>query len=250
MEASWWEREWGKLFLLLMGGAMLSKSLVQFSVDGQGCVPSLLLTWGQTMVEVMKIPGNLLQKVLCTHCSTQWPQHRRRMLQARASAGDSWTHRQVWISLLWGHGSFLLGTGVHMILFVPSKSLFPQSCVSSGSSMLGLMATSSKRAYATQRSVAPRAPDPVASHCWCIPLQKTFKHSKDCLAQSMWVSPGACKVLFEPSKHLSWVWGLTLNAISPLLPSCWGFSFAPGHGVSFSWLDPKFSCWWLFSNKL
>ena len=25
-----------------MGGAMLSKSLIQFTVDGQGCVPSLL----------------------------------------------------------------------------------------------------------------------------------------------------------------------------------------------------------------
>ena len=33
------------------------------------------------------------------------------------------------------------------------------------------------------------------------------------------------KVLFEPSWHLWWVWGLILNAISPLLPSCWGFSF-------------------------
>ena len=27
---------------ILMGGAMLSKSLIQFSVDMQGCVPSLL----------------------------------------------------------------------------------------------------------------------------------------------------------------------------------------------------------------
>ena len=34
---------------------MFSKSLIQFSVDGWGCVPSLLFTWGQTMVEVMKI---------------------------------------------------------------------------------------------------------------------------------------------------------------------------------------------------
>ena len=34
---------------------MLSKSLIQFSVDGWSCVPSLLFTWGQTMVEVMKI---------------------------------------------------------------------------------------------------------------------------------------------------------------------------------------------------
>ena len=39
--------------------------------------------------------------------------------------------------------------------------------------------------------------------------------------------------LFEPSKHLWWVWGLIRNAISPLLPSCWGFSFALGCEVSF-----------------
>ena len=32
----------GKLGLVLMGGAMLSKSLIQFSVDELGCVPSLL----------------------------------------------------------------------------------------------------------------------------------------------------------------------------------------------------------------
>ena len=46
-----------------------------------------------------------------------------------------------------------------------TKSLFPQSCVSSGSSMAGLMVTSSKRAYATPRAAAPRAPAPVAVHC-------------------------------------------------------------------------------------
>ena len=33
-----------------MDGAMLNKALIQFSVDGWGCVPSLLFTWGQTMV--------------------------------------------------------------------------------------------------------------------------------------------------------------------------------------------------------
>ena len=55
------------------------------------------------------------------------------------------THRQVWVSLLWGHCSFLLGTGTQKVLFVSSKGLFPKSCVSSGGSMVGLMATSSKR---------------------------------------------------------------------------------------------------------
>ena len=59
----------------------------------------------------------------------------------------------------------LLGPGVHKVLFVPSKSLFPQSCVSSGSSVVGLMATSSKRAYAITKSAAPRVPAPVAVHC-------------------------------------------------------------------------------------
>ena len=58
------------------------------------------------------------------------------------------THRQVWVSLLWGLCSFLLGPGAHKVLFVTSKSLFPQFCISSDSSVVGLMATSSKRAYA------------------------------------------------------------------------------------------------------
>ena len=47
------------------------------------------------------------------------------------------THGQVWVNLLWGHCSFLLGPGMHKVLFVPFQSLFLQSCVSSGSSMVG-----------------------------------------------------------------------------------------------------------------
>ena len=41
---------------------MLSKSLVQFSVDGWACVPSLLFTWHQTLVEVMKIMVTSLKR--------------------------------------------------------------------------------------------------------------------------------------------------------------------------------------------
>ena len=33
---------WGKLGLALVGRAMPNKSLIQFSADGWGCVPSLL----------------------------------------------------------------------------------------------------------------------------------------------------------------------------------------------------------------
>ena len=42
MKASWWDRLRGILGLVLMGRAMLSKSLIQFSVDWWSCVPSLL----------------------------------------------------------------------------------------------------------------------------------------------------------------------------------------------------------------
>ena len=74
------------------------------------------------------------------------------------------TPRQVWVSLLWGHCSFLLGPGAHKVLFVPSKSLFLQSCLSCGDSVVGLKTTSSKRAYAINRSAAPKAPAPAAVH--------------------------------------------------------------------------------------
>ena len=48
------------------------------------------------------------------------------------------------------------------------------------------------------------------------------------------VSGSCCtQSLFGPSGRLWRVWGLILNVISPLLPSCWGFSFALGCGVSF-----------------
>ena len=75
------------------------------------------------------------------------------------------TQGLAWVSLLWGHCSFLLGPDAHKVLFVPSKSLFPQSCVSSDGSMVGLMVTSSKGAYAIPRSTGSRAPAPTAVYC-------------------------------------------------------------------------------------
>ena len=74
-------------------------------------------------------------------------------------------HGQVWVSLLWGCCSFVLGPAAHQALSVPSWSLLPQSCGSSDGSVVGLMAISSKRAYARPRSAAPRAPAPAAVHC-------------------------------------------------------------------------------------
>ena len=134
---------------------MLSKSLIQYSFDGRGCVPSLLLDLRPNCGGGNEDNGDLLQKVpLTLKQATADPRLCQRFLD---------THGHVWVSFLWGHCSFLLGPGAHKVLFVPSKSLFPQCCVSSSSSMVGLMVTSSKRAYAISRSAAPRAPG--AGHC-------------------------------------------------------------------------------------
>ena len=69
-----------------------------------------------------------------------------------------------------------------------------------------------------------------------LPLQQATADPYLCRRHSSSVpvgSPGAHKVLHEPSEHHQWVWDLILNVISPVLPSFWGFSFALGHGVSF-----------------
>ena len=117
------------------------------------------------MVEVMKIMATSFKRSQAHTAVLSAPS----LQQAPANAHLHWrlldTHGQVLVSLLWGHCTFLLGPGAHKLLFVPSKSLFPQSCVSSRGSMVGLMVTSSKRAYAIPRSTAPRAPAPAAVHC-------------------------------------------------------------------------------------
>ena len=57
---------WGKLGLALLGKDLLSKSLIQFSVDEQGLFP-LLFILGQTMAEVMKIMVTSFKR---SHAST------------------------------------------------------------------------------------------------------------------------------------------------------------------------------------
>ena len=139
---------------------MLSKSLIQFSIGRWGCIPSLLFTWSQTVEEVMKIMATSFKTSNARTAALSAPTLQQATTDPHLLQRLLDTHRQVWVSLLWGHCSFLLGPGAHKVLFVPSKGLFPLSCVSSGSSMVRLMVTSSKRAYATPRSPAPRAPAP------------------------------------------------------------------------------------------
>ena len=71
-----------------------------------------------------------------------------------------------------------------------------QSYVSSGRSIVGLMATTSKRAYAIP---TPRAPLPVADHCQAVPPQEILKHSSVLVSVGA-LNPGAHKVCLSPQR--------------------------------------------------
>ena len=125
MEASRWQR--------LIEGAtgscsdrrgMLSKSLIQFSVDGWGCVPSLLFTWGQTVVEVMKILATSFRRSQACTATLSAPNPAAGHHDPRLCWRLLDIHRQVWVSLFWVPAPFSWVL-VHKVLFVPSKNLLP-----------------------------------------------------------------------------------------------------------------------------
>ena len=114
------ETDRGKLGLILMGRALLSKSLIQFSVDEWGCLPSLLFTRGQTMVEVMKI---MVTSFKSSHALLRSvpPTLQQATVNICLRGRLLDTHWQIWVSVLWGYCSFLLGPGAHKVLPVLSK---------------------------------------------------------------------------------------------------------------------------------
>ena len=206
------------------------------------------LTWCQTMVEVIKI---MLSSFKRSYAHT-----------AALSAFDSVqatidpclhhrpldTHCQVWFSLLCDHCSFLLGSGMHRVLFVPFKSLFPQSCVRSGGYIVELTVTSSKRAYAIPSSTVPRVLAPAAGHCWPVPPQETLKHSSGSVSVGS-LGPSLHKVCLSLQVSLAVMgfdskWDFTPRTVLLgllLCPWMWGI---------FLWWDLTFTCWWLFSSEL
>ena len=128
------------------------------------------------------------------------------------------TPGQVWVSLSWGHCSFLLVLTTFCLC--PPRVCFPVLCkfwwlyggVNGDLLQEGLCHTQGCCTQPMWQSTA----DPY--------LLKRHSHT----GSGSWCAPG----MFEPSEHLWRVWGLILNVISLLLPSWWGFSFTLGHGVS------------------
>ena len=70
---------------------MLNKSLIQFSVEGQDSVPSLLLDLRPNCARDNEDNGDLLQKVSCRLWYTQCPLPCSRPPPPHTSTGDAWT---------------------------------------------------------------------------------------------------------------------------------------------------------------
>ena len=218
MEASWWERLWGKLGPVLMAGALFSKSLIQFSVDGWGSVPSLLFTWGQTMVEVMKIMVTSFKR---SYACTATPISPSPAAGHHQPAPLLETPGHLWASL--GQslaGSLLLSPGSWCTRFClcPPRVCFPvlgkfwQLCGGVNGDLLqeGLCHT---QVCCTQ-SPCPCG-RPLLIHTPTGDTQIQF-HLSFCGVSGSCYTQG----LFQPSEHFRQAWGLILNVILPFLPSC------------------------------
>ena len=180
-------------------------------------------------------------------CHTQCPRPCSRPLLTHASARDSWTLRaSLGQSLV---GSLLLSPG----------SWFAQGFVCALQEPVSPVLCTFWWLYGgvngdlLQEGLCHIQVRCTQSPCPCSSPLLTHTSAGDTQTQ-VWLSLCgfsycALWVLFEPSECLWWVWGLILNVILPLLPSCWGFSFALGHGLFF-WWDPTFSCLQMFSSEL
>ena len=201
-------RKWQSTPVFLPGESHGRRSLVGY-ISPWGRKKSDTTEWlhFQTIVEVVKITViSFKRSHTCAatlsapspaagHCRPMPPPEIPR--HSWASLGQS----LLW-SLLLSPGSWYTQGSVCAL-----QESISQSCVSSGSSLVGLMMTSSKRAYATPRSAAPRAPAPVAGHCWPGPPQEMLKHSSVSVSVGS-LCPGTHKVCLSPlslsDKH--WVW--------------------------------------------
>ena len=108
--------------------------------------------------------GDLPQKNPMRYCHTQRSQPCSRPPPTHASTGDSWTPTGKSGAVSCGVTAPFSWVLVHTRFCCAPQESISQSCVSSGSPMVRLMAISSKRAYAKLKSAAPRAFVPASDH--------------------------------------------------------------------------------------
>ena len=178
-----------------MGSAMLSKSLIQFSVNEWSYVPSLLFTWGQTMVD-SEDNGDLLQKIPCMNCYTQWPQPCSRPPPTHDSTGDSWTLTASLGQSLVGSCSPLLGPVCTRFCLCPPRVYFPVLC-KFWQLYGGINGDLLQEGLCHTQVCCSQSPCPCGSPLLTVPPQETPKHSSVSVSVGS-LGPGAHKVCLIP----------------------------------------------------
>ena len=148
------------------------------------------------MVEVMKIMATSSKRPHAGTAILSAPNPAADPCRQTPPAEAPGHSQQVWVSLLWGHCSFLLRPGSHKLLVVPSKSLFPQSCVSPGGSTVWQRRPPSRALmpYTGLRTQSPwPCGSPLLTHTSPGDAQTQFRL---CLYASL--GPGAHKVCLGP----------------------------------------------------
>ena len=199
-------------------------------MDG-AVVSPCYLTWGQTLVEIVKIMVTSFRR---SHADTATPS------APNPAAG----HR--WPTPLWerpGHSWASLAQSLVGSLLLSHGSWCTQGSVCALQESVSPVLCKFWRLYGgvngdlLQEGLCHTQVCCTQSPCPCSRPLLTCTSTGDtqtqfwlslCGVSGSWCTQG----LFEPSEHLWQLWGLIPNVISPLLPSCWGFSFALGCGVS------------------
>ena len=115
---------------ILIYGAIFSKSLIQFTLDGCGCIQALVFELRPNYGRGNESNWDLLQKDLSKHSCIQCPSPWCFPFLDHVSTGHSWTLTSNTGSVSCGNTALTLGSWWTQALFVPSNSLL-QSCGSS-----------------------------------------------------------------------------------------------------------------------
>ena len=140
-----------------------------------------------------------------------------------------YTHRQDWVSLLWGHCSFLLGPGAHKILFVPSRVCFPVLC-KSWCLYFGIKHNFFQEDLCHTQVYCTQSPWLAAGHCWPKPSQETLKHGSSSVSVGS-PGPGAHKICALWASLAGILFDSKHDFTPPTILPC--FSFILGCQVSF-----------------
>ena len=179
-----------KLNLVLMGRAMLSKSLIQFSVDGWSFVPSLLFIWDKTMVEVMKIMVTSFKRSHATTATLTCPQTCSSPPLTHASTGDSWTLTGKPGSVSCGLPAPFSWLPVHTRFCLCSlRVCFPALC-QCWQLHGGVNGDLLQEGLCHTKSAAPTAPIPVAVNFWLTPPQEMLSNTE------RWTQVGRCPICY------------------------------------------------------